>query len=192
MWCVYLYCIVPIVLLLNNIQYGKYYRITVMYVHVLYILNCSLYCTAFPTTTWQAARSAISINARQGSSVFIPCNPPSSAVPTPTVLWQSKTTGTADNTYETITTAPLTNRNVNMRFQIAPNSGLIIHSLVAADFGRTYRCSVTNAHTHTTVPGGQVYQLMQGQLNACIIFLYYALCTMYIHTYVRTYVCTYI
>jgi hypothetical protein len=117
--------------------------------------------STFPTTTWQAARSAISINARQGSSVFIPCNPPSSAVPTPTVLWQSKTTGTADNTYETITTAPLTNRNVNMRFQIAPNSGLIIHSLVAADFGRTYRCSVTNAHTHTTVPGGQVYQLMQ-------------------------------
>jgi hypothetical protein len=120
--------------------------------------------SSFPTTTWEAARTPVSMDARQNSSVLIPCNPPSSAVPTPTVLWQFKESSAADNTYATITTAPLTHSDPDMRFQIAPNSGLIIHELVAADFTRTYRCSVTNAHTHTTLPSGQVYLLNSSQL----------------------------
>ena len=155
-------------------------------------MSFSLYIKAFPTTTWEAARTPMSIDARQGSSVFIPCDPPSSAVPTPTVLWQSKESGAADNTYATITTVPLTNRNINMRFQIAPNSGLIIHSLVAEDFSRTYRCFVTNANTHTRVPGGQVYLLNQSQLNASMHIYFSVLCIVYyVHIIHRKYVHTY-
>ena len=101
-------------------------------------------------------------DARSGFSVVIPCNPPSTAVPIPTVVWESKLTTAADDTYATITTAPLSNTESSMRFQLTPEGDLIIHKLVSADFDRTYRCSVTNVNVHTTVASGRTHTLNAG------------------------------
>ena len=101
-------------------------------------------------------------DARIGFSVIIPCNPPSTAVPTPTVAWQSRATSPGDGAYANITTAPLTNTIPSMRFQLTPEGDLIIHKLVSADFDLTYRCSVTNANVHTTVASGMTHTLNAG------------------------------
>ena len=133
----------------------------------------SLYFTAFPTAQWETTGSDVT-DARLGFSVVIMCDPPSTAVPTPTVAWESKLSTAGDDAYATITTAPLNNTNPSMRFQLTPEGDLIIHKLESADFDRTYRCSVTNANVHTTVASGRTHTLNQG---------------MYVRTCVHTYVC---
>ena len=102
-------------------------------------------------------------DARSGFGVVIPCNPPSTAVPTPTVAWESKLTTAGDDAYATIAIAPLTNANPSLRFQLTPEGDLIIHKLVSADFDRTYRCSVTNANVHRTVASGRTHTLNAGR-----------------------------
>ena len=120
-----------------------------------------LYFTAFPTAEWETAGSTTT-DARTRFSVVIPCNPPSTAVPTPTVVWESRLTTPGDSPYATITTAPLTNVDPSMRFQLTPEGDLIIHKLVSADFDRTYRCSVTNANVYRTVASGRTHTLNAG------------------------------
>ena len=121
----------------------------------------ALYFTAFPTARWEMAGSTTT-DARSGFSVVIPCNPPSTAVPTPTVVWESRLTSAGDNAYADIATAPLSNTDPSMRFQLTPEGDLIIHKLVSADFDRTYRCSVTNVNVHTTVASGRTHTLNEG------------------------------
>ena len=123
-----------------------------------YCVMFSLYFTAFPTAQWETAGSNVT-DARTGFGVVIPCNPPSTAVPTPTVIWESRATSAGDDTYATIPIAPLTNIDPNMRFQLTPEGDLIIHKLESADFDRTYRCSVTNANVHRTVASGRTHTL---------------------------------
>ena len=149
----------------------------------------TLYFTAFPTAQWEMAGSTV-IQARSGFSVVIPCNPPSTAVPTPTVAWESKLTTPGDSPYTTITTAPLTNTDPDMRFQLSPEGDLIIHKLVSADFDRTYRCSVTNANVHSTVASGQTHTLNTGMY---VMFMRFA-CRVGLKLYVSVsmYVCMYV
>ena len=133
------------------------------YIHsfMYYCGKFSLYFTAFPTAQWETAGSTVT-DARSGFGVVIPCNPPSTAVPTPTVAWESKLSTAGDGTYATITTAPLNNNDPNMRFQLTPEGDLIIHKLESADFDKTYRCSVTNANVHRTVASGRTHTLHAG------------------------------
>ena len=162
----------------------------------------TLYFTAFPTAEWETAGSIV-IQARSGFSVVIPCNPPSTAVPTPTVVWESRLTTPGDSPYTTITTAPLTNTDPSMRFQLTPEGDLIIHKLVSADFDRTYRCSVTNVNVHSTVASGRTHTLNAGMYVMFMRLAYrvgFELCvsvSMYVRMYVQlnmhinchTYVC---
>ena len=135
------------------------------YVHsrTYYCGMFSLYFTAFPTAQWETAGSTVT-DARLGSGVVIPCNPPSTAVPTPTVTWESKLTTAGDDAYATIAIAPLTNNDPNRRFQLTPEGDLIIHKLESADFDRTYRCSVTNVNVHRTVARGRTHTLNAGTM----------------------------
>ena len=120
-----------------------------------------LYFTVFPTAQWETAGSTVT-DARSGFGVVIPCNPPPTAVPTPTVIWESRATSAGDDTYAAIAIAPLTNDDPNMRFRLTPEGDLIIHKLVSADFDQTYRCSVTNANVHKTVASGWTHTLNAG------------------------------
>ena len=127
-------------------------------------------------------------DARSGFSVVIPCDPPSTAVPTPTVAWESKLTTPGDSPYTAIRTAPLTNTDPDMRFQLTPEGDLIIHKLETADFDRTYRCSVTNANVYRTVASGRTHTLNAGMYVmimrfACRVGLkLYVSLSMYVHS----------
>ena len=162
------------------------------YVHSRIIVPMLLlYFTAFSIVQWETAGST-ETDARTGFSVVIPCNPPSTAVPTPTVVWESKLTTASNDTYAAIPTAPLTNTDPSIRFQLTPEGDLIIHKLVSADFNRTYRCSVTNANVHTTVASGRTHTLNAGMYvysvyEVCLQSRVRAVC---IGFNVRTYVCS--
>ena len=113
--------------------------------------------TVLPLSTafdeWTVSGS-LSIDARFGFSVAIPCTPPQ-ASPAPHVVWQ------ADGV-EIAAGDPLNGSNDD-RIQVLPSGHLVIHDLGASDFAvAQYRCSVRNVRTHSTSDSPQTVTLVKG------------------------------
>ena len=128
--------------------------------------------TAFGDWTVSGANTT---NARLGLRVAIPCTPPA-ANPPPIVFWQRNSVNiTAGN--------PLAG-GANDRVQVLPSGHLVIHQLEASDFSAsssdTYRCSVSNANTHTISMSLQTFTLNQG-----------AVCTVYTSMFLMCVVCSF-
>ena len=97
---------------------------------------------------------ADTIDARLGFSVAIPCNPPP-ANPPPIVFWQ------ADGV--NITAGDPLAGGADDRVQVLPSGHLVIHQLQASDVAPfQYKCSVSNANTHTILPSPQKLKLSEG------------------------------
>ena len=113
--------------------------------------------TVLPLSTafgkWTVSGS-LSIDARLGFSVAIPCTPPP-ANPAPHVVWQADGTDIAAGD-------PLNGSNDD-RIQVLPSGHLVIHNLGASDFAvAQYRCSVRNVRTHSTSDSPQTVTLVEG------------------------------
>ena len=108
---------------------------------------------------------ARTIDARLGFSVAIPCTPPT-ANPASIVFWQ------ADGV-DIVAGDPLSGGAAD-RVQVLPSGHLVIHALEASDFAvAQYRCSVSNARTHTTSQSPQTFTLNQGTVYSMhIIYLF--------------------
>ena len=77
------------------------------------------------------------------------------ANPAPIVFWQANDTNLPAGD-------PLSGGAAD-RVQVLPSGHLVIHALKASDFAvAQYRCSVSNARTHTTSPSPQTFTLNQG------------------------------
>ena len=125
---------------------------------VVYLLYC-ICVIAF--SAWTVS-GAITIDARLGFSVAIPCNPPA-ANPPPIVFWQRNSAN--------ITAGDPLAGGADDRIQVLPSGQLVIHQLVADDFSTSpYRCFVSNANTHTISESPQTFTLNQG--TVCTVYVY--------------------
>ena len=130
-------------------------------------------CTSFAAFGAWTVSGTRTIDARLGFSVAIPCTPPM-ANPAPIVFWQANDTNLPAGD-------PLSGGAAD-RVQVLPSGHLVIHALVAADFTPQYRCSVSNARTHTTSQSPQTFTLNQGTVYRvytcpCIVCNVFPLCT---------------
>ena len=88
------------------------------------------------------------VEARIGSSIYLPCDPPA-ANPPPVVQWLINDTTVVDTA------------NAN-KYKVLPSGGgLIIGNVDAADFDSIFKCQVTNALVFSTRVSPISYQLNQ-------------------------------
>ena len=122
-----------------------------------------------------AESGTVSINARSGFSVAIPCNPPP-ANPAPVVVWQADGVDIAAGD-------PL-NGGDDDRIQVLPSGHLVIHNLGASDFAvARYGCSVRNVRTHSTSNSPQTFTLNEGRnCLKCAVLYYFAYCMAPLYT----------